>query len=155
MDTPVCWRTDPTVEAGHDRAALEVAGKIDGVRARRGVAGQVDALVIAQELLAVGEMEIVARHRSHHLASKRLSAADASSSVGSRLDAHGSAWRASSIHEKDHASNCAMRGPQQGVSGPIAQTALCEKRRCWEGANSAVSSVSNYRYVDLRRYLGL
>src|SRR5208283_2970167 len=33
------------------------------VRARSGVAAEVDALVIAEDVFAVGEMEIVARHR--------------------------------------------------------------------------------------------
>ena len=40
----------------------QVAGEIRGILARGGVAGQIDAFVIVQDVFAIGEMEEVTRH---------------------------------------------------------------------------------------------
>jgi hypothetical protein len=50
------------VPARHDRAMLEVARERRSIRASGGVARQVNALVIVQNLFAIGEMEIIPRH---------------------------------------------------------------------------------------------
>jgi outer membrane protein assembly factor BamB len=44
--------------------ALSVRNQAGGILARGGVAGQVDAFVIVQNIFAIGEMEVVARHGS-------------------------------------------------------------------------------------------
>jgi bifunctional non-homologous end joining protein LigD len=53
------------VPARQSRAVIEVARDHYRIGASGGIAGQVNALVVAQNLLAIGEVEIVARHGLH------------------------------------------------------------------------------------------